>query len=66
MDDNIGMDMKELKRIIEASELCEKEEAKEKLMGTGSDWKPGTQFNDANWKYISSQNIFNFINILLA
>jgi len=41
MDDNIGMDMKELKRIIEASELCEKEEAKEKLMGTGSDWKPG-------------------------
>lgn len=45
MDDNIGIDMKELERIIQADELCSKEEAWKKLMGTGAEWKSGMQYH---------------------
>ena len=42
IDDSIGMDMAELERILDAALLSDKEEAWDRMEGTGADWKKGS------------------------
>ena len=55
-DDNMGYDMSEPVRVVLAAIACDKEEAWDKLRGTGADWTPGEPLVQVN-NLITSRNI---------
>ena len=55
-DDNLGYDMAEPCRIVLGAIACDKEEAWDKLRGTGADWIPGEPLVKVN-DLITSRNI---------
>ena len=55
-DDNLGYDMSETVRVVLGAIACDKEEAWDKLRGTGADWTPGESLVQVN-NVIISRNI---------